>query len=149
MAGSSVTTKPGSPTSRKKEAARIAEAMGVLPIEVMLEAMHYHLGRARRELKRVGELNEVTGEPLGEDDINHNLVTLCYANAQVAARDAAPYVHPKLVPKMTDTDDPTSTAQKIIDALNEIEVAGGYAQAPDPAHRGPNLDSALATDSIN
>jgi hypothetical protein len=146
---SSVTPKPGSPSSRKKEAARIAEAMGVLPIEVMLEAMVYHVGRARRELKRAEELDELTGEPIGEDGVNHNLITLCYANAQVAARDAAPYIHPKLVPKMTDTDDPTTVAQKIKDALDEIEVAGGYLPRTDPASRGPNLDSDLASDTIN
>lgn len=144
-----ITPKPNSPAQRKKDAARIAEAVGVLPIEVMLEAMVYHVGRARRELKKADDIDELTGLPYGEDGINHNLVTLCYANAQVAARDAAPYVHPKLVPKMTDTDDPTSTAQKIKEALDEIEAAGGYAQQVSPANRGPNLDSSLASDTVN
>lgn len=149
MAGSSAKpTQHGSTFSRRKEAIRVAEAMGVMPIEVLLEAMVYHVGRARRELKRVDEIDELTGLPLGEDGVNHNLVTLCYANATSCARDAAPYLHPKLVPKMADTEDPNSTAQKIVEALREIEVAGGYDQDAQ-TYRGPNLDSDLAQDTVN
>lgn len=141
----SVSTKPGSPASRKKEAVRIAEAMGVLPIEVMLEAMNYHVGRARRELKKAEELDEFSGEPLGEAGVNHNLVSLCYANATNCARDAAPYVHPKLVPRMNDVEDPNTKAQQILAAIAEIEQASGVVET----YRGPNLDTDLGNDTIN
>lgn len=145
----SVTTKPGSPKSRKQEAGRIAEAMGVLPIEVMLEAMNYHVNRARRELKRVEEIDELTGLPYGEDGINNNLVSLCYANAVNCARDAAPYVHPKLVPRMNDVEDPNTKAQQILAAMAEIDAASGVVPGAAEAYRGPNLDSDLGNDTMN
>jgi hypothetical protein len=145
----SVAPKPGSPASRKKEAVRIAEAMGVLPIEVMLEAMNYHVSRARRELKKAEEIDELTMQPYGEAGVNHNLVSLCYGNAVNCARDAAPYVHPKLVPRMNDVEDPNTKAQQILAAIQEIEEASGVLPDDRAAYRGPNLDSDLGNDTMN
>ena len=56
----------GSATKRTREIADQAAANGVMPLEVMLHAMRWHF-----EAKR-------------------------YDEAHVAARDAAPYLHPKL-----------------------------------------------------
>ena len=92
--------RPGSVTQRTREVAERASADGIVPIEIMLTIM--------REQWAVYE----------KDRTPHN-----GAIALAAAKDVAPYVHPRLT--ATDTPirlpalrgSPTEQSQRILDAL--------------------------------
>jgi hypothetical protein len=138
-------TRLGIANKRKKEAAELAEKMGVLPIEVMLEAMNYHHGRAKRELAKFDEVDELTGAT-GEENVDHRLVTLHYAHAVACAKDACPYIHPKLIPRLNDVDDPMTLAQRTLAAMHEIEESMGQLAASPNPYAEPRL-SDLDADS--
>ena len=75
--------KCGSATQKTREIADRAAAEGITPLEVMLEAMRFHHDVAARELAKGDEMDvERAGKAMTE--------------AREAAKDAAPYVHPRL-----------------------------------------------------
>lgn len=73
--------KPGSATTRTREIADAAASDGITPLEVMLKAMRFHMGNF-----------DATESP-------ESLGLAC-----VAAKDAAPYIHPRLSSVEMDAD---------------------------------------------
>lgn len=80
--------KAGAATKRTREIADRATAEGVTPLEVMLDAMRFHYAMAQHEIAKAKEVN---GEVISAD-----LICEALAAAREAAKDAAPYVHPRL-----------------------------------------------------
>jgi hypothetical protein len=81
--------KPGAKTKRVQEIAAKAAAEGVSPLEVMLENMRFARDQAAELLsKMLG-----TGE--ADVDALKTLLSLRQVS-QDCAKDAAPYIHPKL-----------------------------------------------------
>lgn len=84
--------KRGSATKRTREIAERALAEGITPLEVMLENMNF----ARTEAKRVLGMLIDSGTPLPEKFNELGELLKFRAMAQEAAKDAAPYMHPRL-----------------------------------------------------
>lgn len=98
--------RPRGPNYRKNRAMEIAAdaaARGISPIEVMLENMRYHHGQAqaftRAEVALANQLR-ATGADAGEiEDATRGLrgaMLQARQDAQESAKDAAPYIHPRL-----------------------------------------------------
>lgn len=84
--------KPGSATKKTREIANKAAEMGITPLEVMLENMRFAHQEAAGILGRL--LDSDAEVPEGFDSLKE---LLRYRSmAQDAAKDAAPYVHPRL-----------------------------------------------------
>ena len=75
--------KPGSATVRTREIAERLSQTGASPLEVMLDAMRYFHDRAISELRECGSAGSKT-------------VAEAFASAATIAKDAAPFLHPKL-----------------------------------------------------
>lgn len=80
--------KPGAATSKTREIADMAAAKGITPLEVMLEAMN--------SLREAGELER----------------------AASVAKDAAPYIHPKLSSVEMNAKVQTRSLDEELTALN-------------------------------
>ncbi|MGY2048896.1 hypothetical protein [Methylobacterium sp. JK268] len=108
--------KPGSATRKTRAIADLASASGLTPLSVMLEAMRFHHALARSEIaKGDGMMAKVASEAM--------------VAAASVAKDAAPYMHPRLAPvppQGSETAD--DVARKIREALaraNAIEEGEG------------------------
>lgn len=86
--------KPGSATKRTREIADKAAQMGITPLEVMLEAMN--------TLREAGELEK----------------------AASVAKDAAPYIHPKLSAIEMNANVVTKTLDQELAELNDANAKG-------------------------
>lgn len=84
--------KPGSATKRTREIADKAAATGVTPLEVMLDNMLFAHTRAGEVLAKILASDAKAAETL---DSFKELLRF-RAMAQESAKDAAPYVHPRL-----------------------------------------------------
>lgn len=78
--------KKGSATAKTREIADRAASEGVTPLEVMLDVMRFHYRLAKSEIER-----GAVGEAMSPKVISDALVL-----AKDAAKDAAPYIHPRL-----------------------------------------------------
>ena len=98
---------------RAENAVEIARQKGLLPIEVMLDNMiHWH-GKAGEILQRLLDLE--VKPPSGFNEIKE--MNEFRRGAQDAAREAAPYVHPKLAPINGETGETEKmTVQFIIES---------------------------------
>lgn len=84
--------KPGSATKKTREIADRAAAHGITPLEVMLENMVFAHREAQGVLQRL--LDGGAEQPEGFSELKELL--RYRAIAQEAAKDAAPYIHPRL-----------------------------------------------------
>lgn len=76
--------KKGSTTQRTREIAdKAASDGGVLPLDVLIAVMRFHFGEATTEITK------------GEEG-NRPLLVESFECAREAAKDAAPYMHPRL-----------------------------------------------------
>lgn len=87
--------KPGSRTAKTREIARKAAEAGVSPLEVMLLSMRHHMA---------------------EFDKSESLDAL--ANACASAKDAAPYIHPRLASVELDANVSVRSLDKELAELN-------------------------------
>ncbi len=98
--------KSGALTTRTREVAEKAAAMGMTPLEVMLDNMR-HFQKVAIDAERLLDgltVEEFTGHIMDESPEAQFKVLLAEVKktagfrqmAQDAARDAAPYLHPKL-----------------------------------------------------
>ena len=78
--------KKGSATAKTRAIADKAASEGVTPLEVMLDVMRFHYAIAQSEIAKGAE-----GEAMSPKVIADALVL-----AKDAAKDAAPYIHPRL-----------------------------------------------------
>ena len=88
--------KPGAATTRTREIADKAAGDGITPLEVMLKAMRHHMA---------------------EFDKSKSLEAL--SNAALAAKDAAPYIHPRLSSVEMDADVKIRSLAQELAELNE------------------------------
>lgn len=84
--------KKGVPNKKTAELQAQVAAAGATPLDVMLENMRMFHDKARAHLKAM--LDAGTEKPEGFDALA--AMQRCYDMAQTAAKDAAPYIHPKL-----------------------------------------------------
>ena len=99
--------KPGSLTTKTREVAERVMATGKTPLEIMIENMH-HFQQVALDAEATLEgltaeefAGQVAADATPEDQFKFLLATVkktagLRQMAQDAARDAAPYVHPKL-----------------------------------------------------
>lgn len=84
--------KPGSATKKTREIADKAAAEGITPLEVMLDNMRFAHSESSSLLAKLLENPQVV-----PDDFNSLKELLRFRGmAQEAAKDAAPYIHPRL-----------------------------------------------------
>ena len=81
--------KPGIPNKRTREIQAKADALGVTPLDVLIEGTAFHYRNFKKLEKELKGRNFVT------DEEKHNL-QMSLNQARVFANDAAPYVHAKL-----------------------------------------------------
>jgi hypothetical protein len=113
-------SRAGIANKRDHDSIKLMHSMGgVSPLQVMLEAMHYHRNRALSRIKQAMADNDMEAKDTVAE------VAVHYGNAVSAAKDAAPFIHPRLVPRVAEVDDPVAAAQAIRAALQEIEQAVG------------------------
>jgi methanogenic corrinoid protein MtbC1 len=75
--------KRGAANQKTRAVADKAAASGITPLEVMLEVMRFHHAVATNEIAK-------------GDEMNQSLVADALDASSSAAKDAAPYVHPRL-----------------------------------------------------
>jgi hypothetical protein len=101
---------------------KMAEATGVMPAEVMLDAMRFHYGLAQieRDKGHAADVSVLKSE---------------LSAAQAFARDAAPYYHPKLATLQSTV---ALTGRLTLEQL----VAGSIATAAGPVAHKDDADDA-------
>jgi hypothetical protein len=85
--------KTGSATKKTREIADRASAEGITPLEVMLDNMRFAHLEAHNVL---GKLLEDCGDSLPDAFDSYKELLRFRGMAQEAAKDAAPYLHPRL-----------------------------------------------------
>ena len=86
--------KQGALQLRTRKIAEQAVAEGLTPLEVMLDNMRFAHQRATRFLEKLVTQNKET--PLLEQFDSYKEMLKLRAMAQESAKDAAPYMHPRL-----------------------------------------------------
>lgn len=107
--------KAGAATKKTREIADKAAADGVTPLEVMLENMRFAHGEAGVLL--AGLLDGGADKPDGFDSFKELLKFR--GMAQEAAKDAAPYIHPKLSSVEMNAKVTTRSLDEELAELNE------------------------------
>lgn len=95
--------KPGSANVKSREIANKAASEGITPLEVMLQAMRFHM-------RKFDEFEDV--DSLGA--------------ACVAAKDAAPYIHPRLSSVEMDAN---VKVRSLAQELTELNANGNAARS--------------------
>lgn len=88
--------KKGSLTKRTREIAEKAAEEGITPLEVMLDNMRFHHSKAERLLRGLLQRGVKNAEDLGQAVETFRQVCDSRVLAQNAAKDAAPFIHPRL-----------------------------------------------------
>ncbi len=96
--------KPGAATTKTREIADKAAGEGITPLEVLLKAMRFHMGRFD-QLEDTGRLSA----------------------ACMAAKDAAPYIHPRLSSVELDAD---VKVRSLAQELAELNANGNAKRSP-------------------
>lgn len=86
--------KSGSLTKKTREVAEQAAAQGVTPLEVMLDNMRFAHERGAEVLAKLMDMPTADPQDKGLDAFRELLAFR--SRAQEAAKDAAPYMHPRL-----------------------------------------------------
>jgi len=118
--------KVGAANRRTRAIADEAMKLGMSPLEVMLDNMHFAHQGAERCLERL--VTEHEKSPLEMFDAYKEMLKL-RAMAQEAAKDAAPYMHPRLA------------------AIEHTGADGGPIQLVTKAQRDAAVAAALRADS--
>lgn len=107
--------KPGIANSKTREVAEKAMRDGITPLEVMIRAMRSYVEEADRLHEEA-----VTVELVGEGDTQATVKELRKASlgaitaAASVAKDAAPYMHPRLQQVQADIKGQVNAAIKIV-----------------------------------
>lgn len=109
--------KAGSTTRKTREIADRATAEGITPLEVMLRAMREHVSHAN-ELQAQAEKAD-TAALLGEADSDlpgklRRAALTAITDAASMAKDAAPYMHPRLANINSTVDADVRASVKIV-----------------------------------
>ncbi|MBA9063908.1 hypothetical protein GGQ91_003309 [Methylobacterium fujisawaense] len=97
--------KPGAATQRTRAVAERASATGLTPLDVMLDVMRFQHTLARSEMDKGA-------------DARPAILADAMTRALNAARDAAPYMHPRLAPVAAQGGETAGdTARKIREAV--------------------------------
>lgn len=109
--------KPGATTKKTREIADKAAEQGITPLEVMLDNMRFAHCEASGLVAKLLENPEVT-----PDDFNSFKELLRFRGmAQEAAKDAAPYIHPRLSAVEMNAKVTTRSLDEELAELNAIE----------------------------
>lgn len=105
--------KPGSATKKTREIADRAADEGITPLEVMLDNMRFAHGGASEMMNALLRAAEGADIPEGFDALEK--LAVFRRMAQDAAKDAAPYMHPRLatVEHRGDEDNPIQHSVKV------------------------------------
>lgn len=106
--------KPGAATRRTRAVADRASATGLTPLDVMLDVMRFQHALARSEMEKGEEARPA-------------ILADAMTRALSAARDAAPYMHPRLTPV------PVQGAETADDTARRIREAVAAADAVEEA----------------
>lgn len=107
--------KPGSKNTKTREIADKAAADGITPLEVMIRAMRAYVDEADRLHDEA-----VTVELVGEGDTRETVTALRKASlgaitaAAGVAKDAAPYMHPRLQQVQANIDGKVNATIQIV-----------------------------------
>ena len=107
--------KPGTTNSKTREIADKAAADGITPLEVMIRAMRAYVDEADRLHEEA-----VTVELVGEGDTRETVAALrkgsmlAITAAAGVAKDAAPYMHPRLQQVQANIDGKVNATVKIV-----------------------------------
>lgn len=107
--------KPGTPNTKTREVAEKAAADGITPLEVMIRAMRAYVDEADRLHEEA-----VTLELVGEGDTRETVTALRKASlgaitaAAGVAKDAAPYMHPRLQQVQANIDGKVQATLNVI-----------------------------------
>ena len=116
--------KPGSANTKTREIANRAAEEGITPLEVMLDNMRFAYSEAGDLLAKL--LTE-GAEPTEAFDQLKELLKY-RGMAQEAAKDAAPYMHPRLASVEIDATLTTRTLDQELAALNALAHSAGNSQ---------------------
>jgi hypothetical protein len=115
--------KPGSVTRKTREIAAKATAEGITPLEVMLRAMREHvdLADALREQSLEADAAVLTGEVDADTGVRLRRDALAAINAaSLLAKDAAPYMHPKLANVTSNVSGDIRSQIKIVSEFEDL-----------------------------
>lgn len=107
--------KPGSTITKTREVAEAAARDGITPLEVMIRAMRAYVDEADRLHEEA-----VTVELVGEGDTRETVTALRKASlgaitaAAGVAKDAAPYMHPRLQQVQANIDGKVNATIQIV-----------------------------------
>lgn len=115
--------KPGSVTQKTRDIAAAAAADGITPLEVMIRAMreHVELADMLRTQAVEAEAAVLTGD--ADADLPMKLRRAALAaigDASTVAKDAAPYMHPRLAQVTANVDANVRGQLKIVSEFDDL-----------------------------